>query len=52
MIENLHALMAGKHWAYVWPCYALALFAIGGLTVRAVLTLAYWKKRAAGEPDA
>lgn len=51
MIEQLHTLMASKHWAYVWPCYALALLAFGGLTVRAVLTLAYWKKRAAAEPD-
>lgn len=52
MIENLHTLMASKHWVYVWPCYALALVTFGGLTIRAVATLAHWKKRAAVEPEA
>jgi len=52
MIEQLHTLMASKYWAYVWPCYALALLTFGGLAVRAALVLAHWKKRAAGETDA
>lgn len=51
MIENLHTLIASKHWVYVWPCYALALLVFGGLTARAVLTLAHWKKRATAESD-
>lgn len=46
MTEALARLMASDHWPYVWPCYVLAVLTFVGLTVRTLLDLAYWKKRA------
>jgi hypothetical protein len=49
MSEALATLMANDHWPYIWPCYALAAIAFGGLTTRAVLRLQHWKARAERE---
>jgi hypothetical protein len=47
MMDTLQALMAHKHWPYIWPCYALALAAFGALAFRAAHNLRKW--RAASE---
>jgi hypothetical protein len=33
-------------WAYIWPAYAIALGAIGALTVIVLLRLHVWSRRA------
>jgi hypothetical protein len=33
-------------WAYIWIAYALALIALGALTLIVTLRLAHWSKRA------
>lgn len=46
MSEAIAALTAHPDFGYVWPCYALAAIALGGLTWRARRNLLRWKARA------
>jgi hypothetical protein len=36
-------------WAYIWAAYALALVALGALTISVLLRLLHWAKRAREE---
>jgi hypothetical protein len=51
MSETFAALIAHKHWAYVWPCYVLTAAAFGALAARAVLQLSRWRKAAGSDQD-
>lgn len=48
-MSELAALMADRHWPYIWPCYALAIVTFIVLAARAALVLRHWEKRARDE---